>query len=203
MINTASACFAAVFLAMFPVGAESAGNIQLCVKSCNYRSSDALIRAEVIASRIFATAGVTPEWHSAGTAACRGVRQARSIMVDFADEARPSDHPGAMAYARPYEGSHIVVLFDRVEHSSDGPTQLSNVLAHVMVHEITHLLQGIARHSATGLMKAHWTEKDLSLMAWSPLAFAPEDIELIEIGMAHRVPATAPLLGVRSVGRDR
>jgi hypothetical protein len=67
------------------------------------------------------------------------------------------------------------VLFDRIATTADGVTRTSDVLAHAMTHEITHLLQGIARHSGIGVMKAHWESKDFDLMVQHPLPFAPED----------------------------
>jgi hypothetical protein len=51
-----------------------------------------------------------------------------------------------------------------------------------MVHEITHIQQGVDRHSNSGVMKARWTDKDYAAMAWKPLPFTPEDILLIHLG---------------------
>jgi len=68
------------------------------------------------------------------------------------------------------------VLFDRFESSAGGPRQVATILAHVMVHEIAHLLEGVARHSQTGVMKAHWDGYDLMQMAVTPLPFDPEDM---------------------------
>ena len=64
------------------------------------------------------------------------------------------------------------------------------VLAHVMVHEITHDLQGVCRHSATGLMKAHWTTSDFCEMLHKPLHFTAEDLILLYHGLATRIGST-------------
>jgi hypothetical protein len=40
------------------------------------------------------------------------------------------------------------------------------------------------------LMKAHWDAHDFAQMAYKPLRFAPEDIELIQLGL--RRPASGP-----------
>ena len=40
------------------------------------------------------------------------------------------------------------------------PELTPNVLANVLVHEITHILQGPCWHSDTGVMKARWTHTD-------------------------------------------
>lgn len=61
------------------------------------------------------------------------------------------------------------------------------VLAHVLAHEITHVLEVTDRHSKEGVMKAHWTGRDFRNMAWRGLPFAAEDVELIHLGIASRM----------------
>jgi hypothetical protein len=55
-----------------------------------------------------------------------------------------------------------------------------------MAHEITHVVQGIARHSQAGVMKAYWNVHDIWQMVYKPLPFAPEDIDLIQRGLRPR-----------------
>ena len=55
-----------------------------------------------------------------------------------------------------------------------------------MVHEIAHLLQGIQRHSDTGIMKARWKADDLGGMRKAPLPFIQQDVDLIYSGLAAR-----------------
>jgi Tfp pilus assembly protein FimT len=174
------------------VGAQAAGKVRVYVNSSTYVSFFVLARAEAIASQIFATAGVALEWRAAGSAACRNSDQARTVVLDFEGHTAPSEHPGAMAYALPYQGSHIVVLFDRIARSAGGPRQVSTILAHVMAHEIAHLLEGVARHSQTGLMKAHWDRQDFMQMGYNPLPFAPEDIEMIQRGLRVSAVGATP-----------
>jgi hypothetical protein len=73
--------------------------------------------------------------------------------------------------------------------------QVPVLLGHVLAHEITHILQGVARHSAEGVMKAHWTEDDFAEMSFKPLRFTEEDITLIHYGferLARRAENEAP-----------
>src|SRR5262249_46260954 len=100
------------------------------------------------------------------------------------------------AYALLYE-DRIVVFYDRIQAlSRDNPTHRRMILAHVMTHEITHILQGIERHSTSGVMKARWNETDYLDMTRSPLPFASEDIELIRLGLRRyeAVAASDPLV---------
>jgi Zn-dependent protease with chaperone function len=179
------------------VSAQAAGKVRACVNSGTHVSFSDLALAEAIASRMFATAGVALEWRSAGSAACRNSDQARTVVLDFHSHTAPSEHPGALAFALPYQGSRIVVLFDRIASSAVGPRQVSAVLAHVMAHEITHLLEGVSWHSETGVMKAHWDGHDLSQMGYKPLLFDAEDIYLIQhalsviaVGATPGIPAS-------------
>jgi len=65
------------------------------------------------------------------------------------------------------------------------------ILAHVMTHEITHVLQGIERHSATGVMKARWDAKDFLNMTFSPLPFTVDDIDLLHTALRLRQTSQA------------
>lgn len=95
---------------------------------------------------------------------------------------------GASALAESsYEGVHIRVFWDRVKNSSGGANRLSALLlAHVMAHEIVHILEGVNRHSKTGLMEAHWTPMEIEGMSAHPLSLAPEDVQLIRAGLLKR-----------------
>ncbi len=199
MPNATHKLFLAGLLAVLPASAihpnsantPAAGKVPVCIDSSNYAAASALNLAKTVTSRMFLTAGVSLEWHSFAAAACQKPRQDRTVILDISADRPASEHPGAMAYALPYDGAHIVVLFDRIQRSATGPGMLATMLAHVMTHEITHLLQGITRHSATGVMKAHWDAKDFADMGRAPLPFAPEDIDLIRSGMMGRAAGTA------------
>src|SRR5437762_2855964 len=60
------------------------------------------IQAQRLASRIFAGIGVTLDWR-------RGLRgcPSQGIMISLSDHTPASLQPNSMAYALPYEGTHI------------------------------------------------------------------------------------------------
>jgi hypothetical protein len=114
------------------------------VHSCLDRGSDFEIALALhSATSLFAGIGVALEWHDARRCPLGAVR------ITLSKDPRRKDHPGAMAYAELDADRHIVVFVDRVRESV-GPDSFSRLLAYVLVHEITHLLQGVARHSAPG-----------------------------------------------------
>ena len=134
-------------------------------------------QAKVVASDIFAGIGVKILWHSP--------RQcpAEAILITFSNDEPASLLPGALAYAMPFEGRHIVVFYDRVKTR---PGSVSCLLGHVIAHEVAHILQGLKRHSEGGIMKAQWDGADYQQMTWKPLQFTDEDVILIYSGLKIR-----------------
>jgi hypothetical protein len=141
----------------------------------------ALYQAKHRAAKMFAEVGVRLDWRTGRPSGTRAQRDP-VIVVSLAEHAPAGCSPEALASAKVYEGVHITVFWDRVERLSPF-AQTAVVLAHVLVHEITHILQGINRHSETGVMKAHWTLEDFRAMASKPLPFTPWDVQLIQLGL--------------------
>ena len=164
-------------------GLVSAEEREQEVAVCIENDFDAAIqRTQAMTSRMFATIGVRIEW-------LRGQRSciaAPDSIVIILNTATPRDyHPGALAFALPNEGKHIRVFYDRVRKSV-GPLTLPALLAHVFAHEIAHLLQGVSRHSTTGVMKEHWDTQDYNQIAFRGLSFTDQDVRLIHLGLETR-----------------
>jgi hypothetical protein len=133
------------------------------------------------AAEMLATIGIRLDWRNGEP---RRTSSGRPILIELARRAPATLLPSAFAYALPYEGVHIRVFYDRIERQI-APGLTTAVLAHVLVHEITHVLERVARHSDSGIMKAVWSDEDYLQMRSGPLPFAPEDRELIRLGMAR------------------
>jgi hypothetical protein len=157
--------------------AAQSSQVKVCVAP-TAPSEIPMVQAEGLASKMFATAGVTIQWR--GMKAC----PPDAIRVSISEATPESDHPDAYAFALPYEGTHIVLFWDRIARS--GHRCLPYLAAHVLVHEVTHILQGISRHSETGLMKATFTKKDIGQMECHSLPFTEQDVQMIHNGMKIR-----------------
>jgi hypothetical protein len=138
-------------------------------------------RAILVATRAFRSTGVALDWRDGAGSPERkasgcGLAEIIELQIDpTADENRTSN---ALAYAMPMRASgiRIHVIYDRVAGIS---REVPNLLGYVLAHEIGHVLQGVARHSDTGILKAKWSGRDYSLMAAFALTFSPEDDERI------------------------
>ena len=81
--------------------------VQVCM---GYTEEDT--PAKTVSSNIFAGIGVKILWYSPKQC------PAEAIFITFSNETPAGLLPGALAYARPYEGTHIVVFYDRVKNRS-------------------------------------------------------------------------------------
>jgi hypothetical protein len=141
--------------------------------------------AKVVASSIFAGIGVKIAWHSPSNCPREG------ILITLSNNTPVGLHPGALAYAQPYDGTHVVVFYDRVKNQPGilplvkGPF-VASLLGHVIVHEVSHILQGLVRHSESGVMKSQLTGVDYAEMCGKPLQFTDEDVMLIQLGFKAR-----------------
>jgi hypothetical protein len=166
-------------LAILAAATCTAGEGQRKVTVCmDATPTSEVVRAEAQASQMFSAIGVKLDW------SCRKSGLQQAIVISLAARAPENRKPGELAYALPYEGTHIVILYDRVRKMQ--PNQVPEVLAHVLVHEVTHILQGFPRHSENGVMKAHWDSQDFAQMTWKPLPFTDDDVDLIQRGLDAR-----------------
>ncbi|MGD0000452.1 MAG: hypothetical protein ABSE21_10165 [Bryobacteraceae bacterium] len=177
-------------LGSMPWAAGKPGNQK--VVACIVETGDTLVlaTAKMTASRLFLSAGIQLEWHADGPS-CRA-RADQVIPVSLSTNTPEDLLPGAMAFNRPYEGAQVRVFYDRITNGPHFPQLQPYLLAHVLVHEITHVLQGVDRHSKSGIMTAHWDSSEYALMVRAQLRFAGEDVELIHKGL------TSPALGTAS-----
>ena len=165
-------------LAILAVATCAAGEQRKVTVCMDTTPTSEVVRAEAQASQMFSAIGVKLDWN------CHKSGLQQAIVISLAARAPENRKPGELAYALPYEGTHIVILYDRVRKMQ--PNQVPAVLAHVLVHEVTHILQGLPRHSDNGVMKAHWDSQDFAQMTWKPLPFTDDDVDLIQRGLDAR-----------------
>jgi len=164
-----------------------AETITVYVQNDTRMAASELRRAQSRAAEIFSSAQVGVEWRKGAPkpSVLRGVLEdQRPIVVRIISDISRSEHPGALAFAQAYEGVHITILYERARVCA--PDRPEVILAYVLVHEITHMLQGISRHSRTGIMKANWSWADHYAMLRGGFLLCAEDIELIHVGLAWR-----------------
>jgi hypothetical protein len=217
MANATSRLFVLGLLAALPVtagdsrwgsGEKPIPDVAVYVADSNVVPTYVLLRAEAIATRMFAGIGLKLRWRerrpgrsgeAAGSPCAAG--RTKEIGVRMAVRKPATASTEAFASAKPYasEDEQITLFYGELHEATRLRSRIEpTVLAHVLVHELTHVLQGVARHSETGVMKPHWTLRDYSTMERSPLEFTAEDADLVPLGLgrnespARVLVATAP-----------
>ena len=172
MISVAAAAVAGVVA----YAAENGPALAVCVQHRETVNNLVMAKAQAIVSEVFAEAGVRIDWIPSRL--CR-IATGTAIRLEM-DPVVPTHFASeTLAYALPYAGSgttiHVFYLRIMENHRELG----AEILGHVIAHEIGHVLEGIARHSPEGLMKAHWGLHDYMRMKKQRLCFSAEDVELM------------------------
>jgi hypothetical protein len=168
-------------------GPDADPDVTVYVENDAFSSRGAVMAtAKKTATAMFAEIGVRVAWavEGAGNGAATGV----VLRVHIVDRAPRGIRWAAMAYAHPFANGTkaITVVWERVQPVDRFlPGVAPAVLAHVMVHEITHVLQITDCHSPTGIMKARWTLDDFKKMYGKPLPFTGLDARLVQAGLAR------------------
>jgi hypothetical protein len=186
---------AAIVTAMVVAGAaaragQPAANLIVYMVGVNMAPRLTWVRGEAMATKMFAGVGVKVEWRHREPAAGQ-VEREQAIVVRVLETAPAQASHDALAAALPYEGSTVTLYYGSMKWAEPLPELAAALFAHVLTHEITHNLERIDRHSATGVLRAHWTQKDYEEMRMFPLPFAEEDIMWIHKGMDARAARIA------------
>jgi len=183
-------------------GAETQGlNVTVYVQDQQLANPLLFARAKALTTSMFAGIGVHLRWEIAGRRPrCAGQASPETeVVIRIATRTPAGFHPGAPAYSLPYAPQsdvRVTIFYDRVVGPVVGNLNVAAAfLGHILAHEITDVLQGIARHSGEGVMKAQWTPADRVQMRKGPLPFTPDDVELIRLAMSRGtgVPGIAGL----------
>ena len=155
----------------------------------------ALMRAQGVVQEIYSGIGVRVVWRSARSApsGCAKEPQHWKIVVAFR-EATPGVSEQAMAFSNPYlqQGPCVTLLMDRLKRDVErNPSSTGFLLGHILAHEMGHVLQAVARHSETGVMKSRWSAPEIMNMRKERLRFTEFDTSLI-----RRVLASPEILRV-------
>jgi hypothetical protein len=134
-----------------------------------------VMAAPAAVSRIFRDIGVKLDWRGEPRLCAASEK---GIVITFAVAPPAGSRRDILAYALPYERRTIVVFLDRVKARRFPP-----LLTYVLVHEIAHILQGVARHSEVGILRPAWRAGDYTEMRLGTFAFTKHDVELIHHGL--------------------
>lgn len=150
-------------------------------------SGQILSQAERDATRVLRLSGIQISWVHCATAEDRGTDCDRLplpgdaiLQIVHDTTTLKGDVFGATFLGQDGTGQYADVFYDRVnELHRDWKLSLSDVLGHVVAHEIGHLLLGINSHSTSGIMRGFWDSEELKAAERGRLLFSFEQAELM------------------------
>jgi hypothetical protein len=161
--------------------------IQVILNDPSSLDWSSLAKAKLVAADILRSGEVDIHWVLASKGpGCRN----GAISIAFSTGTPANFLAGAMGYSLPFRdsGTRITIFLDRLQPLiRRGEPFYSVILGHVLAHELTHVLQGFARHTGAGLMKAHWSEDDFQQMSIRPMTLTADDIQFIRKGAVRVV----------------
>ncbi len=148
-----------------------------------------MTKARTVAAATLQDAGLQAVWRdcSAGCADALGSGEVL-VRIVAAPEAIVAESLGcALVDLQRGTGTLATVYADRIsELASRTRVSVGTLLGRAVAHEIGHLLLGTARHSAAGLMRALWSDRELRRNVAADWAFSREDVARIGRGLATR-----------------
>ncbi len=187
-----------------PLVASEEPNLKITVWLYNYAqvSPRTLASAEQEAARVFHAAGMETVWVEMPVSAGEQRPQLSSpkdmpsgelvlILTARAKAGKLGGHLGPLGFAMPCAVDdptcRAYVFSDRVEDIAcvqNAP--LARALAHVITHELGHLLLGPHAHSPTGIMQGIWPSEALVSAGQGVLLFTPQQAQVIRAAVGRR-----------------
>ena len=172
---------AGTYIVAAPADSDKLHSVTVCVEKGSAVEAEVLERGEISAGKIFALIGVKIAWRNQNR---RCPMERDPIILDVTTNTPRDYFPQAYGTALAFEGIHIRAFYDRIRQIR--PDQVVPLLAHVLAHEIVHVVSGTDAHSETGVMKRRWSQSDLEQMLIHPLPFSKPDILLLNLGIRDR-----------------
>jgi hypothetical protein len=178
--------------ALLTTSSESPAAGRLVVRTYNNARVTAaeLTEARGVASAILEGARLQTVWRDCATAACDDAPGPRELIVRIvaAPQGIVADSLGcALIDLQDGAGTLATIYSDRINVVAFRTgVNAGTLLGRAVAHEIGHLLLGTARHSASGLMRALWSDRELQRPGRADWTFGPEEVASIAGRFAAR-----------------
>jgi len=145
-------------------------------------------------AKIYREAGVEMEWIPCSTGEgqtalyprCTGYENATHLFLRIHPHMRKGMKSEAAGEAI-IPARIINIFWDRIQYEANNlRVPVPEVLAHVIAHEIGHLLLGPNSHAPAGIMAAKWRFRDLINIFQGGLRFTPQECDRINAEVMKR-----------------
>lgn len=141
--------------------------------------ADTLTRAQDDATRVFHLSGIALVWVDAGTCQARCLT-VRIVTQPVSAKSRDPHMLGVAPSTKEARGINVWIFYRRIRaYSADLGMHASQLLGHVMAHEMGHLLLPYGAHALAGVMRPEWDRAQVKNAAAGTLTFTPDQAALI------------------------
>ncbi len=181
---------------------ERRPKMTVCVYNYAQVSSHLLAAAEEEVTRIYLQAGVEVVWMLAPLKGTAEEHQAASqidsprwnYLLNLTTRAKAAKLPSSLdplGFAMPCAAEDAIcrayIFSDRIEEmAKEQSASEARILAHVMAHELGHLVLGPRCHSREGIMQGIWQSKAIARASRGILLFTAGQAEVIRVAIGRR-----------------
>jgi hypothetical protein len=152
-------------------------------------TASAMVAARVRAGGILQNAGLQAVWRDCSTGCADPLGPGELLVrIVAAPEGVVAQSLGsALVNLQDRSGALATVYADRVSLvAARTGVDAATLLGRAIAHEIGHLLLGSAQHSAAGLMRAFWSDRELHRDLAADWTWSPEDLSRLTRGFVAR-----------------
>ena len=152
---------------------------------------DSRQRAQDVATGVFHLSGIALVWVDAGTCQARCLT-VRIVTQSVGGKSRNPHMLGVAPSTPEARGINLWIFYPRIRaYSAELRMDASQLLGHVMAHELGHLLLPYDAHSLAGLMRPAWDRAQVRAAAKGLLTFTPDQAGLIREHLQGAASPTA------------
>jgi len=145
--------------------------------------ADTLERAQNDATRVFELSGITLVWIEAATCQARCLT-VRIVLEPVGTKSRDPRVLGVATGTKEARGKHLWIIYPRIRaYSAQLGLDASQLLGHVIAHELGHLLLPHGAHSLSGIMRPAWDRPQVKGATQGTLTFTPDQVDRIRTGL--------------------
>jgi len=153
--------------------------------------AESLNRARDDAARVFRLSGIALVWVNAETCQA-GCLTVRIVTRPVSAKSRNQHILGVAPRTKEVRGRILWIFYPRIKaHSAELGMDASQLLGHVIAHEMGHLLLPSGTHSAAGLMRPIWDLAQVQAAGQGVLTFTPDQAGLIRKHLQASASPTA------------
>jgi len=154
--------------------------------------ADVLEQAKREAARVFGLSNIDLEWLEPGPYQPRSLTL-RIVAAPIGTESRHRFVLGFAPGTLKARGIIAFAFYDRIQiYGADLGLDGSEMLGHVIAHELGHLLLPYDAHSPSGLMRRGWDEAQANQARMGLLTFTPHQAALIRERLSASVSGQTP-----------